>query len=191
MPLNGSNAIDQITAGVTAAEKFVSTDKDNEVHGVKIDPTHGVVQSQELLFTEADGSAAGVYTGTVELPAGATLIDIIVHQVALWTAATDASLIVGDTVDPDGFYTATSLKATDLLADESMSFDKQGAQGGAFLTVGTSTHISDRRKATAALNKVVAEVTTTGAVGTAGITRILVVYAIAPETEVSATFVAS
>jgi len=77
------------------------------------------IESQSVLFTEA---GAGTYTGTVALPAGAVVVDIIVHAIALWAAATSASMIVGDTVDDNGFFDAIDLKATDLLAAESISF---------------------------------------------------------------------
>jgi hypothetical protein len=195
MPVNGSNAIDQITAlGATEAEKVVTTDKNNKVTALEVgnNPIAAAtpaLQSQEVVFREANGSAAGTYTGTIQLPAGATLVDLIVQQDALWDAGTSASLKVGDTVDDDGFFTAVDLKATDLLADESVNLNgRSGGVEGAFVA-GTLTHITDRRKATAALNQIIGVVTTVGTLGTAGITRLIAVYSVA--TAVDSTFAAT
>jgi len=95
-------------------------------------------------FTETTG--AGTYTAAVSLPAGATVLDIIIDGVALWTATTSAELIVGDGTDPDGYYTAVDLKAADLLAGESLSFGKAGGQEGAYVT---ATQVSPRYSAAA------------------------------------------
>jgi hypothetical protein len=139
----------------------------------------GVV-CKELTFVE---EGAGTYTGEVALPAGAILIDIIVAAVALWDAATSASLEVGNSGDPDGYFTAVDLKATDLLANESISLSsKDGGVGGADAP---ATHIIDRYKATA--ETITATVVSSGA-GTLGRTRVLVVYAL-PRTSTAATFV--
>jgi hypothetical protein len=78
------------------------------------------VVAAEVTFTETAG--AGVWTGSVAVPAGATIHDIIVNGVALWTSQTSATLKVGDAADDDGYYTAVDLKATDILAGESLSF---------------------------------------------------------------------
>jgi hypothetical protein len=127
------------------------------------------VMTAELTFTETAG--AGTYTGEVVVPAGAWLLDIMVQNVALWTAATSASLEVGDATDPDGFYTAVDLKATDLLANESISFAQQGGVGGAYLPAG---HVLGRYSASE--RTITATVVTVGAGGTAGRTRVLVQY---------------
>ena len=127
------------------------------------------VQAKEVTFTEA---GAGTYTGTIAIPAGATILDIIVHATALWAAATSASLEVGDAGDPDGYYTAVDLKATDLLAAESLSFAKAGGQEGAYIT---ATHVLNRYRAAAA--DIVATVVSVGA-GTTGRTRVIVVFAL-------------
>lgn len=129
----------------------------------------GIFQT-ELTFTETSG--AGTYTGSVELPAGATIHDIIVVAVALWDNAGAVSLEVGDT-DPDGFYTAVDLKAVDLLAAESLSFAKAGGVEGAYIT---ATHVTNRYSAAA--RTITATVTTAGAGGTAGRTRVIVVWSV-------------
>jgi hypothetical protein len=138
----------------------------------KLDAITGYpVEAHELTFTETTG--AGTYTGTVSVPAGATLIDIIVVNVALWTATTSASLEVGDGTDPDGYYTAVDLKATDLLAGETLSFAQNGGVQGAYIA---NSHVTPRYSASA--RTITATVVTVGAAGSAGRTRVIVIYTI-------------
>jgi hypothetical protein len=130
----------------------------------------------ERTFTETSG--AGTYTGAVALPAGATLIDIIVNGVALWDNTGAVTMKVGDT-DDDGYYTGINLKATDLLAGESLSFAQSGGKAGAY-NVGTNTHWSNRYSATArTINGII---TTASTGGSAGRTRMVVIYALPVET---------
>jgi hypothetical protein len=134
-----------------------------------------LVVAEELAFVETAGD--GTYTGTVALPAGSTLINIIVQSTALWTAGTSASLKVGDGVDDDGFYTATNLKATDLLVGESLSFSNLQDKAGAYITAPAQTiYQATARNVIAVLAKV--------GTGTAGRTRVLVVY-VTPATVVN------
>jgi hypothetical protein len=144
--------------------------------------TPGGVQAQTARVVE---NGAGVYTSNFILPPGATLIDIIVEAEALWTAATSAVMDIGDSADPDGYYSAVDLKATDLLAGESLSIGStqtRGGDNGAYLTVGTSTHIS--RRFSSAARTIAAVITSVGA-GTAGRTRITVVFTTQSPTEVT------
>ena len=136
--------------------------------------------SQEVTFTE-DGDTT--YTGTVNVPAGATIVNIIVNAVTLWDDGTSAALIVGDETDDNGFFDAVNLKATDLLAEQSIDFAKTGGKEGAYL-VGTATHWTDRYRAAA--RTVVGKVTTGGQDGSAGETRMTVIYSL-PETVIAAT----
>lgn len=129
------------------------------------------VCAEELTFTETDG--AGTYTGEVDLPAGAVLHDIIVNGVALWTATTSATLKVGDGTDDDGYFTGVNLKATDLLAGESLSFSEAGGKAGAYIA---NNQVSPRYSATA--RTIAAVVTTVGAAGDAGRTRVTVIYSL-------------
>jgi len=129
-------------------------------------------------FTETTG--AGVYTGTVALPAGATLHDIIVNGVALWTATTSALMTVGDTNSANGYYLSTDLKATDLLAGESISFALAGGKAGAYIA---NSQVSPRYSATA--RNIIGVVTTVGAAGNAGRTNMQVIYSVG--TAVAAT----
>jgi hypothetical protein len=99
-------------------------------------------------YFEEDG--AGTYNFDVFVPAGAIIDDIGIHGEVLWAAATSASMEVGDyaavrndnsdgweistAIDADGFFTAVNLKATDLTAGQSLSFDSRGAtEAGAYL----------------------------------------------------------
>jgi hypothetical protein len=162
------NALSGATA--TAAEL-------NKVDGIA--STAYVVVSEERTFTETAG--AGVWTGAVSVPAGATLLDIIINGVALWDSQTSATMKVGDT-DDDGFYTGVDLKATDLLAGESLSFALAGGKAGAYIA---NSQVSPRYSATArTINGIITKV---GDTGTAGRTRMTVVYALSLATPTAAT----
>lgn len=131
------------------------------------------VESQSVLFTEA---GAGTYTGTIALPAGAVVVDIIVHAIALWAAATSAEMIVGDAVDDNGFFTGVDLKATDLLAAESISFAQTGGLEGADLDdPAAGAHVRRRYLATA--RNIIGKVVSVGA-GTTGRTLMTVIYTV-------------
>lgn len=125
-------------------------------------------------FTET--ATAGVYTWSAALPAGATLHDIIVNGVALWDTGTSATLKVGDGTDDDGYYTAVNLKATDLLAGESISFALAGGKAGAYIA---NSQVSPRYAAAA---RTIAAVVTTVGTGSAGRTNIQVIYSVGTAT---------
>lgn len=132
------------------------------------------LQVQEARFVE---TGAGTYTADFVLPAGSTFYDVIVTAEALWTAGTSASLEFGNADDPNGYLAAVNLKATDLLAGESISIgggtDLAGGEGGADAIAGTNTHVVDRYNA--AETTLTATVVSIGA-GTAGRTRVAVLY---------------
>ncbi len=127
-------------------------------------PLRAVVRS----FTE---SGAGTYTAAVVVPAGATLVDIIIDGVALWAAATSAVLKVGDATDDDGYFTAVNLKATDLLAGESIDFYAAGGKAGADIA---NSQVNRRYSASA---RTISGVVTSVGAGTTGRTRMTVIYA--------------
>lgn len=146
---------------------------------------------------EADGTAAGTYNFDVFVPAYAVILDVVIHNEALWTAGTSANLVCGlysddsgtisTVIDADEIYTSTSLKATDLTAGQSISFLRAGGVGGGFTTEGTSTHWLD---ATDSADRWIrTSVTTVGTVGTAGKTYVYVIYAL-PEMDAT-TFTAT
>lgn len=129
----------------------------------------GASLTREVTFTETTG--AGVYTGSVTVPAGSSILDILINGVALWTAATSALMIVGDVADDNGYYDAVNLKATDLLAGESLSFALAGGKAGAYIA---NSQVSPRYSASARVISGI--VTTVGASGNAGRTRMTVIY---------------
>jgi hypothetical protein len=131
----------------------------------------------QVLSVRFEEDGAGTYTAEYILPAGSILYDIVVTAEALWTAATSAALVVGNAGDPDGYIASTNLKATDLLAGESISIgggtDTAGGKAGADAIAGTNTHVVDRYGSAA--TTITATVTSVGA-GTAGRTRVDVLY---------------
>jgi hypothetical protein len=134
----------------------------------KLDAITGYpVEAHEVTFAE-DG--AGTYTGAVTVPAGATILDIIVNGVVLWAAATSAVMKVGDAADDDGYFTAVNLKATDLLAGESISFALAGGKVGAYIA---NSQVSPRYSASA---RVISGIVTSVGAGTAGRTRMCVIF---------------
>lgn len=133
--------------------------------------TEGLIKVAEVTFTETAG--AGVYTGSVLVPAGSTLLDVQVQNTALWAADDSATMIVGDADDPNGFYDAIDLKATDLLVAEVIRFGATGGKEGAYVV--NATGELNSYQATA--RTITGEITTVGATGTTGRTRMLVVWA--------------
>lgn len=131
-------------------------------------PTYGTTWFKKFTINETDDTL----DRTLEVPPGTLLTDIWVAQEALWTAGTSASLQIGDEGDADGYYTAVDLKATDLLAGEALSFANQGGVGGAYLTVGTNTHVANNYYAAA--ETLTIDVTVVGTAGTAGVTHVWV-----------------
>lgn len=128
----------------------------------------GVVVGVEVTFTETGGAAT--YTGAVTVPAGATIDDIIVNGVALWDNAGAVTMKVGDT-DDDGYYTAINLKATDLLAGESISFALAGGKAGAYIA---NSQVSPRYAVAARTINGIITAASTG--GSTGRTRMTVFY---------------
>lgn len=127
------------------------------------------VKSQEVTFTEVGGALT--YTGSVTIPAGATILDIIVNGVALWDNAGAVTMKVGDVADDDGYYTGVNLKATDLLAGESLSFALAGGKAGAYIA---NSQVSPRYSAS---ERVISGIITTASTGgSAGRTRMTVTW---------------
>jgi hypothetical protein len=134
------------------------------------------VVSASVTFTETSG--AGVWTGSITVPAGADIIDVIVQSTALWTSQTSATMTVGDT-DDDGWYTGIDLKATDLLVGEDLSFEHPGGKAGVYLASEARTRYSATARTIAGI------ITKVGTTGTAGRTRLTVLYSMS--TDVAAT----
>lgn len=68
-----------------------------------------------MTFTETLGEDS-TYTATLVVPAGFSVVDMRLQNTVLWTAATAASLVVGDADDANGYYEATNVKTTPALA---------------------------------------------------------------------------
>lgn len=131
----------------------------------------GNMFAKEVTFAETAG--AGSYTGSVTVPAGATILDIIVNGVALWSASSSVSMYVGDAADADGYFTGINLKATDLLAGESIAFESAGGKAGAYIA---NSQVSPRYSASA---RVITGLIVAPSVNDAlGRTRMTVVYAL-------------
>lgn len=104
--------------------------------------TTGVVITHIITFTE--NATNTLHSGQVTIPAGAWLHDIRITNGALWGAAS-ASMDVGDTADPDGYFATIDLKATDLAVGEVLSMNQGsidtdgmwGGQNGVYLVAAT------------------------------------------------------
>lgn len=128
------------------------------------------VMMQEVLFTETAG--AGTYTGSIVLPAGNRIIDIGLDGIALWNASGTVTAEVGDEDDPDGFFTSTNLKATDLLAGEINNLEHPGGKAGAYIA-------SEQRVLYSTTERTVTcVITAAGTGGSTGRTRLYVVYCV-------------
>jgi hypothetical protein len=105
--------------------------------GAAFDASGGVVGgivAATALFTEDATSLT--HTATFTIPAGATLLDIIVVPQVLWTGGT-AAFTCGDANSANGWFTTTNLKATDLVLGERLqasNANNWGGVNGAYLT---------------------------------------------------------
>lgn len=150
----------------------------------------GAVITQEVTFTEAAANnAAGTYTGSVTVPAGAYLIDVIIHGVAVWNSSGACTLKVGDVAVDDGIFTGVNLKATDLLAAEGIA--ASGVAGSAGGKSGGDLANSQWSRRWLATERVISGIVTCAAAsGTTGVTKMVVIYS-DPVTNTAATFAAS
>ncbi len=138
------------------------------------------VVAQTVLFTE--DATSTTHTGSVVIPAGSILLDIIVQSTVLWTDSS-ATLKVGDSVDDDGWFTGVELDATDLLVGEKLQASSDnfwGGKNGVYLTTagrfGTTTGAGIGGTYTSA-GIVTGVVSVTTPSGTAGRTYMTVLYA--------------
>jgi len=150
-------------------------------------PGPGKVISQEVTFTEATNTG-GTYIGSVTVPPLSWIIDIRIYGQAVWTSVTSASLIVGDGVDPDGWFAPVNAKATDLLANEVLTLDSAGGKSGAYHVVATGLRKTMWSTLERVITGKITTVTTAGS--TAGRTRMLVLYTI-PVDPIPAIFTAT
>lgn len=134
-----------------------------------IPATSYITCMEAVTFTQTSGN--GTYTGTIALPAGSYLLDVQVHGIVLWDASTSASLVVGDGGDADGFFLATDLNATDLLAGEVNNIEHPGGLAGVYIAG------EQRVLYSASARNIIGVVTQVGT-GTAGRTHLVVHYAV-------------
>jgi hypothetical protein len=96
----------------------------------------GTIFSKTVLFSE--DAASLTHTGTVVIPAGATLLDILVVPEVLWANTGGTALFTcGDAGAATGWFTAVDLKATDLVLGERLqasNANNWGGKNGAYLT---------------------------------------------------------
>lgn len=87
----------------------------------------GGIAALTALFTE--DATTLTHTATFTIPAGATLLDIVVVPQVLWTGGT-AAFTCGDANAATGWFTSTNLKATDLLLGERLQASNANNWGG-------------------------------------------------------------
>jgi hypothetical protein len=95
----------------------------------------GIIQTKMVTFRE--NATNTTHTGSVILPPGSWLHDILVLNSVLWTTTGTAVLKVGDTAHDDGFFIGVSVKAFDLVLGEVLRIGDDGCWGtknGAYLT---------------------------------------------------------
>ena len=175
-----------VTTGVSTALKALVPDRNNKLASLDITAPKvggtatGKRVTEEVTFTE--NGTNKVYTGTITIPAGAWITDIRVRAVALWDDTSGAVMIVGDNTDPNGYYDAVDMRATDLLADEVARFEFTGGNEGVLMVPSTG----EVKDYAAAARSIIGVITATDGDGTAGRTRMLVEY-IVPGTTTAAT----
>jgi regulator of extracellular matrix RemA (YlzA/DUF370 family) len=146
-----------VTPGTVAASKAVVVDANKHqdvvqvpVGGLKIGASGSEVAvarsaaeinsgiiTKTVAFVE--DATSTTHTGTVAIPAGATVHNIQISNTVLW-GATSAGLIVGDTFDANGYFETVDCKATDLLVGEVLDIhnsENWGGKQGAYLVAAT------------------------------------------------------
>ena len=140
----------------------------------------GVVVALEALFTQVAGNKT--HTATFTIPAGATILDVIVTNTVVWNSGTSATLIAG-LADADCFFAALDLK-TVPGAGLSINFAWPGNVGGASIPEIDGGAGNQQLGATngllynAAAVSLAVVVTDVNAAGTNGRTRVTVVYSL-------------
>lgn len=143
----------------------------------------GFVIVKKVAFVEDATSVT--HTGTVPIPAGATIHDIIFTTTVLW-ADTASTVIIGDSDDPDGYFASTDLDATDLLVGEVFSIhggvQTWGGKLGVYLVSATgrmgSAVAGNSGLYYGVANSIIAVVAVTTPSGTAGRSFLTVAYSV-------------
>ncbi len=147
------------------------------------DASSGVVVSKTVSFVE--DATMTTSTGTVTIPAGATLVDIVVTSSVLWSKAS-ARFTCGDAQAATGWFTSTNLNATDLLVGEALraagGSASWGGVNGTYLV--SATGVFGQATATKAgpfyvtAGSVIGVCTVTPGAGAAGRTTMTVTYSV-------------
>jgi len=146
----------------------------------------GLVFCKQALFTE--DATTTTYTATFTIPAGSLLLDIYVVPQVLWTDSS-AAIVVGDANSTTGWFQSTNLAATDLVLGERLQASQAvatdgsygGAKEGAYVTTAgrfgqQTTNMIGGYCPTA--YSVIATVTVSSPSGTAGRTRVYVLWTV-------------
>lgn len=148
------------------------------------DAGSGIVFAKTVLFTE--DATTTTYTGTIVVPAGATLLDIYVIPQVLWTDSS-AAIIVGDANSTNGWFASTNLNATDLVLGERLQASQAVATDGSYGGGKEGTYVTTAgrfgQQSTTMIGgycptayNVVGVVTVSSPSGTAGRTRLTVLW---------------
>lgn len=147
----------------------------------------GPVVSVAIKFDVTDGhdAAVGTSTGTVELPAGAILLNIQVVSTVTWNAGDSAVLDVGDDDAATGWFSQVNVQdSAELEVGEVLDIsnaENWGAAQGAYLNAtsgrkGRTTAGVDSGVFYGAASQVIGALTTAGTVPSTGTTYMIVTY---------------
>jgi hypothetical protein len=157
-----------ILHGVTATANEINAIAGTGISAAELAKIDGLATSAYIPVVEmrsfTQTSAAGVYTGTVTVPAGALITDIKFWSTVLWNAGTSSTLKIGDVADDDGWFIGIDLQATDLLVGEELNFVQTGGKPGAYLSTTTGARSAAYSASARAVSAIVTQVGT----GTAG-----------------------
>ncbi len=142
----------------------------------------GVVVALETLFTQIAGNKT--HTASFAIPAGATILDILITGSVVWNSGTSATLKAGiNGGDDDCFFTALDVK-TVPAAGKTINFAWPGNAGGASIPEIDGGAGNQQLGATsgflysATAQQVDVVITDVNAAGTNGRTRVTVIYSL-------------
>ena len=143
----------------------------------------GIPYTKVVAFVE--DATTTTYTGTIPIPAGAFIHDIVFTTTVLWTDSS-AAVVVGDSGTANGWFASTNLNATDLVVGEVLSakggVQTWGGKNGAFLVSATgrmgSTVAGNGGLYYGVADNIIAVVTVSSPSGTAGRSFLHVTYSV-------------
>ncbi len=178
----GDGASRKIMADTAGTQTLTNKTLTSPVITTPASTSTGFVFSKTITYTEDATSLT--HTGTVTLPAGATLQNIQVTSSVLWTDASSV-ISVGDAQSATGWFNAINVAATDLLVGEVLDIsnaENWGGKQGAYLVAASGV----KGQATASRSGVyygsggvvIGVITVTTPSGTAGRTFMTVTYSV-------------